>query len=84
MDAIINPRKRYGVASACRRIRGRWDREERRQRRRIADAKQQELWRSLEAAWSLSAIEGVAKTASASGSHIVRQLGATGALCFPS
>ena len=84
MDAIINPRRRYGVATACRRIRGRWDREERRQRRRIAEAKQQELWRSLEAAWSLSAIEGVGKTASASGAHIVRQLRSSGALCFPS
>ena len=72
MDAIINPRKRYGVASACRRIRGRWDRQERHQRRRIAEAKQQELRRSLEAAWSLSAIEGVGKTASGFGADVAR------------
>lgn len=84
MDAIVNPRKRYGVASACRRIRGRWGREERRQRQRIAEAKQQELWRLLEAAWRLSAKEGVDRPLSASGAHVVRQLRSTGALCFPS
>jgi hypothetical protein len=84
MDAIVNPRKRCGVASACRRIRGRWDREERRQRQRIAEVKQQELWRLLEATWSLSAKEGVGRPALASGSRIVRPLRSTGVFGFPS
>lgn len=84
MDAILNSRKRCGVANTCRLIRGRWNREERCRRRRIAEAKQQQLWRLLEAAWNLPAIEGVGKPASACGTHVARSARSTDALCFSS
>lgn len=83
MDAIISPPKRSGVAAACRRIRGRWGREERRRRRRMADAMQRELWRLLEAVWRLSADERVGSPVSVPDATIVRSHRSTGALCFP-
>ncbi len=84
MDAIIHSRKRCGVASACRLIRGRWDPEERRQRRQMAKAMQQELWQLLTAGRSVPAKGEAGKPAFASGVHVDRLLSSTGALCFPS
>ena len=49
MDASTSLSERWEVVGACHLIRGRWSREERRQRQRLAEAKQQELRRLLEA-----------------------------------
>jgi hypothetical protein len=84
MDAIINPRRRYAVASACRLIRGRWDREERRQRRRIAHVKQRELWQLLKVASSRSAKKRHGMPGSAYGAQLARLSGATDGLCSSS
>ena len=51
MDSVANSRVQCEVVGACRLIRGRWNWEERRQRRRLAEAKQQDLWRLLEDEW---------------------------------
>lgn len=55
MGAILNRREQHGVADACRLIRNRWSAAERLQRRRIAEARQQELWQLLEATCGPSA-----------------------------
>ncbi len=82
MNAVNVPRKPCGVARARREIRGRWDPEERRQRRRIAEAKQQALWRLMTADRSGSAKIGVGRPASASGVNVDRSLVSTDVLCF--
>ena len=50
MDGAIHSSAQWEVLRACRLIRTRWSWEERHQRRRVAAAKQRELWRLLGAA----------------------------------
>jgi hypothetical protein len=83
MDALINPRERDGVASACRLIRTRWTQAERHQRRQIAEAKQQALWRLFEAACSPSGQDGFGEPAAPSGADTAHVSGSTGVLCLP-
>jgi hypothetical protein len=78
---IVVSRERCGVASACRLIRGRWSREERSQRRRMAQAMQRELWQLLVAASSVPGQEGIGKAVARSHVSIDRFAGATSDVC---
>ena len=80
MDALNHPAGPHDAASACRLIRKRWNRKQRRQRREIAQAKQQELWRLLAAAWSAPHGEDLRRPASARDASHAPSSNATGAV----